>query len=638
MCGICGIFSPDPRARPDAALAERMNRTLAHRGPDGSGVLSRGPCVLGHRRLSIIDLAGGAQPMETPDGRYAVTYNGEVYNHRDLRLELEARGHRFRTRCDTEVVLRAYAEYGEACVDRLIGMFAFVVHDRESNELFLARDRLGQKPLYYMEQGGEFLFASEIPALALAPRFDASLDLASLHLYLAYLYVPSPRTIYAAVRSLPPAHAARVTARGMALRRYWRPEYSAKREVGYEEARAEVRRRVVEAAERRLMSDVPLGAFLSGGLDSTVTVAALSEASGGAISTFTIGSDDPRYDERAFAGEAARRFGTRHHVRVAEPRSLKHLEMLLQRCGQPFADSSILPTYMVSAFAREHVTVALSGDGADELFAGYDRYVALRLSGFLGRLPLSLRRAVAKAARALLPARANERTLAGRLRRFFQVAERSGLEQYLSAVARWRAEDSGAVYGPLLRDAAAGTPVASPLSALMESLTARDPVEKWMEIESLTYLPEDVLAKVDRASMAVSLEVRSPFLDHTLVEYVASLPFDWKLKGSERKHILKDAFRDVLPESIQRRGKMGFGVPVGEWLRGELRGLAREVLLAPGADCGGLFRPEGVRALLEAHLARQRDASYELWALLCFHLWRRGADSQPLTANSPRVL
>ncbi len=625
MCGIAGWFARAPDARPDRAALERMTRALAHRGPDGAGLTEAGACALGHRRLSIVDLAGGAQPMQTPDGRYTMTYNGEVYNHADLRARLTREGHVFRTRCDTEAVLYAYAAYGEQCVELLHGMFAFAVWDRETETLFLARDRLGQKPLFYEETEQGLRFASELHALADAPGFDPALDPEALHLYLTYLYVPGPRTIYRAARSLPPAHAARVTREGMRTWRYWRANHARKTDLDYSAARDEVRARVVRAASRRLMSDVPLGAFLSGGLDSSVTVAALAQAQGPGLATFTIGSQAPRYDERAYAAAVARRHGTAHHERVAGPQSLARLRGLLHACGQPFADSSILPTHQVCAFAREHVTVALSGDGADEAFAGYERYTALRLAALFDRLPRRVRRALGRAARALLPRGADERTRASRARRFFGLLRAEGLDRYLAAVARWRAEDRARVYGPRLQAAAAQVPVGEPLAQACEALTARDPVERWMELEARTYLPEDVLAKVDRAGMAVSLEVRSPFLDHELVEFAAGLPMDWKLKGRTRKHILADAFADALPPQVRGRPKMGFGIPVAAWLRGALADEAHAALTGEAMREADLFRADGVEALWRAHQAGREDASYRIWALLCYAWWREGA-------------
>lgn len=621
MCGICGIFSRNGQHRPSSDLVRRMTRTLSHRGPDSGSVIEAGFSVVGHRRLAVIDPAKGMQPLRSSDNRYVLSYNGELYNHEDLRKELKKLGHNFESRCDTEVVLNSYIEWREKCIEKFNGMFAFAVFDTVENILFLARDRLGQKPLFYAECGNDIAFASELSTLSLHPQFNHGIDMTSLHIYISNMYIPAPDTIYACAKELPPAHYAIITRDNISLKKYWSVDFSKKVDMSFDEAKNELKNQILSATEKRLMSDVPLGAFLSGGLDSSITVAAMSEVSKSSIRTFTIGSHDNRYNEIAYANSLANRFKTSHYTRIAAADSTANLEGLLEKCGQPFADSSILPTYQISCFAKEHVTVALSGDGADEIFGGYDRYVALWLASKTDLLPDKIRKVLAENLAAILPENTNERSFLSRSKRFLESLGFKGLQRYTNMVYRWSEPELKRLYSPALWEVAKVTPQESIFKSFYDRLTSESSIERILELDLSSYLPGDVLTKVDRASMATSLEVRSPFLDHNIVEFAASLPIEWKLNGFNRKHILCEAFKELIPEEILFRRKMGFGIPVGEWLRGDYYETARDILLSETARAHGFFNTKNIENLLTLHYTRKIDATYQLWTLLCFELW-----------------
>jgi asparagine synthase (glutamine-hydrolysing) len=625
MCGIAGIA--DVTGRPvDGGLLQAMTRVQAHRGPDGEAVVCRGAAGLGHRRLAIIDLATGDQPMASDDGRVWIVFNGEIYNFRELRRDLEARGARFSTRSDTEVILRAYEAEGPACVKRLRGMFAFAILDERARRLFLARDRVGIKPLHYVWDGRRLLFASEIKGILEEPGVRRDLDPEALGDYLTYHYVPAPRTMLAAVRKLPPASTLVLPLDGgePVVRRYWRLRFLPQPGLGEEDWIERLQAGLADAVQSHLVADVPVGAFLSGGMDSSAVVALMARASSAPIRTFSIGFDEADYDELAYARQVAARYGTDHYELVVKPRALEVLPRLAWHFDEPFADASAIPTYYVAKITREHVTVALSGDGGDENFAGYRRYArAVELERRLGRGRAALLRPVLGLAARLLPVGAPGQAYAGLL-------AAGAFERYARLVTYERRETLRRILADELAWVAERPGPAEAFERMAREAGAPDYVSALQQIDIATYLPDDILAKVDRASMAVSLESRVPLLDHRLMELVAAMPSSLKLRDGEGKYLLKRAMAPHLPTDILARRKMGFGVPLGAWFRGELRDMVRDLLLAPRTRQRGLFKPSWIERLLQVHDAGRRDCSARLWALLCFELWlRQWVDRSP---------
>jgi asparagine synthase (glutamine-hydrolysing) len=615
MCGIAGIVEVGGRAV-DRDLLTAMTTVQAHRGPDGDGFVCRGGVGFGHRRLAIIDLVSGDQPMPNDDRSAWIVFNGEIYNYRELREELEGRGSRFRTQSDTEVILRAYEAYGPECVTRLRGMFAFAILDERARQVFLARDRVGIKPLVYHWDGRRLLFASELKGILEAPDVPRELDLEALGEYLGYHYVAAPRTIFRAVRKLPPASTLTLSLDGGAPRvgRYWTLRFSPQARVSESEWIEGLQGHLAQAVRSHMISDVPIGAFLSGGLDSSTVVALMAQASSAPVRTFSIGFAESDFDELAYARQVAARYGTDHYELVVKPSALDVLPKLAWHFDEPFADSSAIPTYYVSKITREHVTVALSGDGGDENFAGYRRYArAQELHKRLDRGVLRLARPLLRLAAHVLPVGAPGQAYAGLL-------GAGDFGRYHRLMTYERPETLRHLLSADLRGAVAA-PGPARFSRLASELGAPDYVSALQLIDVNTYLPEDILTKVDRASMAVSLESRVPLLDHVLMEYAATIPSTLKLRDGQGKHILKRAMASSLPGDILTRRKMGFGVPLGDWFRGELREMVRDVLLSRAARERGLFRPAGVARLIEAHDTGRRDYSARLWALVCLELW-----------------
>jgi asparagine synthase (glutamine-hydrolysing) len=628
MCGICGFLEFGGRRAADAGVLDRMNATLHHRGPDEADGVALGAAGAAMCRLSIIDLACGQQPMASDDGTRWIVYNGETYNFRELRAELEARGRRFRTRSDTEVVLQAYQEWGPDAVTRLRGMFAFcIVHaagegaERRAERLFLARDPVGKKPLYYWHDGERFVFGSEIKALLAHPGVARRMNRRVLPLYLAHGYVPAPYTMFEGIHELPPGHTLTVHADGrMEARPYWDGWMPPARPARISEGEAVERLRVLleDAVRVRMVSDVPLGAFLSGGIDSTAVVAYMARHADRPVRTFAIGfGDDPTFNELEHARTAARALGTEHHEFVVTADAVELLPTLVRHHDQPFGDSSAIPTYLVSKLTREHVTVALTGDGGDELFAGYERFAAARLAERYRRTPAVARAMVAAALRTF-PESTGYRGFVRRARRFVESAPLPLAERYLGWVG---------IFAPDAIAAMAvdgdGVDPTDHFARQFQPVADRDPIAQLLYVNARTYLPGDLLVKTDRMSMAASLEARSPFLDTALIEFAAALPTDLKLKGSITKHVLKRAMEGVVPAEIIRRRKHGFGVPLGAWFRGPLAGYLREVLLSPRSLGRGLFRADAVRALVDEHQSGRRDHAHRLWTLLTLELWQR---------------
>ncbi len=618
----------------DRALIERMRDLLAHRGPDGADAYVDGAVGLGHRRLAIIDLSpAAAQPMSTLDGAVWITYNGEIYNFQDLRSELEGRGHRFSTHSDTEVILAAYREYGVECLHRLRGMFAFALWDGSAQTLILARDRLGKKPLFYWLDADGIAFASESKAFLADAGFRPRPDAAALWHYLTYQYVPHPMSAFEGVRALPAGHYLSVQNGQVSVRQYWRLRYGKKRSLTEEEACAELLVHLREAVRLRLISDVPLGAFLSGGIDSSTVVALMAQLSEGPVKTFSIGFDEKEYDELAYARMVARLYRTDHHEFIVRPEAVSILPKLVWHYNEPFADSSAIPTYYLAQLTRQHVTVALNGDAGDENFAGYDRYLANVLANRVEWIPRPLRRLLHTALQAI-PGGPASRTTFARGKRFLEAFIEPSERRYLRWVSHFhptlKAELCTAEFA---RAAGAGDSTELLLAAYRAS-DASDLIDATLDVDVQTYLPDDLLVKVDIATMAHGLEGRSPLLDHEVMEFAASLPSSMKLRGTVKKYIFKRAVRELVPPEIIDRPKMGFGVPLDRWFRRDLREMAYDILLSPRTLDRGYFRRPVVQRLLDEHTRGVRVWHYQLWNLLMLELWHRMFIDTPAPATS----
>ncbi len=623
MCGISGIL--DTGSAPERALIEKMNRIMEHRGPDGEGYHLDGPVALGHRRLSIIDLSGGAQPLSNEDDSVWITFNGEIYNFPALREELLALGHRFRTRSDTETIVHAWEEWGEDCPKRLRGMFAFAIWDKRRKVLFLARDRMGKKPLYYYSDGKRFLFASEIKALLQDDAVPRELDPGALVDYLNYHYIPFPGTIFKGIRKLAPGHSLNIaldpssTALTVLEKPYWNLTYAPDVSVSEDEWIAALRAKLEEAVQIRLISEVPLGAFLSGGIDSSAVVALMSQVQSAPVKTFSIGFKEEDFSELQYARQIAERFGTEHHEYVVEPDAMEVLPRLAWEYDEPFADSSAIPTWYVSKLAREQVTVILSGDGGDETFAGYRRYRWATDMGRYDWLPDAIRKPLFGWPAAMLPTgMKGQGTLRHLSRDPFEryagintFGETAYLESLLSADVK-----SG-----LRGDSARTLPDYTALKRYYDECLEHDYLTRIQYVDTKTYLAEDILTKVDRASMLCSLETRAPLLDHEVVELAARMPSHLKLKNGDAKYILKKTMAGLLPDEILYRRKMGFGVPLVHWFKKDLTSYARDILLSQQARERGFFNPAAVEKLLNDHQKAGRDLSARIWALLFFEHW-----------------
>jgi asparagine synthase (glutamine-hydrolysing) len=619
MCGIAGFVNGGGRAA-DRAIVERMTATLAHRGPDGDGFHLDGPVAFGHRRLAIIDVGGGAQPMANEDDAIWVTYNGELYNELDLRADLLARGHRYRTACDTESLLHLYEERGPEFARELNGMFALAIWDRPRRRLVLARDRMGQKPLYYAElSGGGLAFGSEPKAVLAHPDISRELDPAGLCRYLFYEYLPAPFSIWRGLRKLPPAHLLTWEDGRYTVAPYWSPPAPVP-EAGldFEETAGRFWTSLRESVARHRRSDVPLGVFLSGGVDSSSIAAAVCELETPRnVRTFSIGFEDPSFDESPHSRAVAQALGTEHHERTFSAQTV--LDLLPEVVGwldEPFGDASVLPTHLLSRFAREQVTVVLGGDGADELLAGYPTFRAERAARLFGRLPASARK-LAGAAVGRLPVDHRNFSLDFQLKQFLRGAG----EPLPLAHQRWLGSFSGPEIASLLIEPPAVDVEAEHLARARRIGTGLDPLTRSLLLYQDTYLPEDILFKVDRASMACSLEVRAPFLDAGLVDFMESLPASFKYGRGVTKRLLKRAAAGRLPSSILKRPKKGFGIPVARWLRGPLGDLLDDALGPDRLRRQGLFRAEEVARRVAEHRAGVRDHRKPLWTLLVFQLW-----------------
>ena len=622
MCGIAGYIDFKDGASED--VLRDMLPSLVKRGPDDEGVFVNGLAGLAYRRLSIIDVEGGHQPILNEDESLALVCNGEIYDYQQIRHKLQQQGHTFRTHSDSEVILHLYEENGADCLYELNGMFAFAILDIKTNAVFLARDRFGQKPLFYVQEGKRFAFASGPQSLISLPWVDKELDLIGIHHYLEYQYIPEPRSIYQKIRKMPPHSFGFWNGGELDIHSYWSPALNVNSELGYEDVCTNVRNKLQAAVERRMVADVPVGMFLSGGMDSGLICAMAQQVSDDPVHTFSIAFSEQKYDESDFAQQVADKLGTEHHTMKVQPDDFDFLRHTVADFEEPFADSSMLPTALLARFTRRHVKVALSGDGADELFGGYYRYRVMHLMQALDSCPGYLRRTMANMLLTVLPARKEERTKLGGLRRLIEISRGNGLQRYLDVISRFPGHLRDQVYTPYMQNAVRDCRDTEVLEEFWRYHSTF--VNSIMEVDISTYLNNDILTKVDRASMGYGLEVRSPFLDSEVADSALRLPYKWKQAGKRRKVILQDACRDLLPQHIFSRPKMGFGVPIARWFRREWRDKAREIIMDGELSRSGLFDRESLNHLLDAHIQGKQDYSYPLFALLVLDLWMQNTD------------
>jgi asparagine synthase (glutamine-hydrolysing) len=620
MCGIAGIVSAAVDDRIEAATIHRMCEAIVHRGPDDEGIFVKDGTGLGMRRLSIIDVAGGHQPVFNEDRSVWVVFNGEIYNFPELRRELEKRGHHFYTHTDTEVIVHLYEDFGADCVKKLRGIFAFALYDERQRKLLMARDHLGVKPLHYAVDGGRLLFGSEIKAILAAAPELADVDNEAVVQYMYFGYVPDPLTAFHAIRKLPPGYLLEFAGGRVQVRQYWDlPQYSTHQPDSEEECLEELERRLAEAVRIQLISDVPLGALLSGGTDSSTVVALMARASSKPVKTFSIGFSHDDFNEAQYARMVAKRFGTEHHELILEPNVLETVETLTAALEEPFGDSSMLPTYYVSCMARQHVTVALSGDGGDEIFAGYDRYGVHHRRQAFERIPPWVWRLYREKVYPRLP-----RDMRGK--KFSYNVSLPWRERYVDGISFVPSfERDLPLWSNEFRETLGENGKAeNVMHRYFDQAPANDPVSQMLYVDTKTYMVADILTKVDRMSMATSLEVRVPILDHVFVEWVTGLPVEWKLRDGVQKYILRKlAERVGVPRETIYRPKQGFSLPLVHWMRNELKELIMTVLLEPRTMQRGYFNPAAVRVLLEEHFRGRRDQSGRIWRLLMFELWHR---------------
>ncbi|MCJ8331992.1 MAG: asparagine synthase (glutamine-hydrolyzing) [Lentisphaeria bacterium] len=604
MCGIAGLI--DPEQRPDLETLNKMADALRLRGPDEFGTFVHNDMGIAHTRLSIIDLQSGKQPIFNEDKTLALTFNGEIYNYQELRTELKAKGHIFTTNSDSEVLVHLYEEEKENMLLKLNGMFAFAIVHIETGDCFIARDRMGQKPLFYTQRDKRFAFASGLRSLLALDWIDADIDESVLLDYLMYYYVPAPKTMIRNVFKLLPGHYARFKSGKLEIHQYWKAECNPTYTGSFEDACDETRSRVQEAVNRRLIADVPLACFLSGGLDSSIITYCAQQASSQTMHSYAIGFPVKEYDERHYAQMVADHLKTEHHFLEVNPNDAGYLFDLISEYEEPFADASMLPTAMLCKYARENVTVALSGDAADELFGGYYRYRVYQLSQSINVLPKSLRTLGKNILGALLPAAEEERSKLGKVQRLLKIADSDKLERYLKIIRR-------------LEPAAAADLLNNADESAFASLADQSDINQIMSFDINSYLPNDILVKVDRASMANSLELRSPFLDPDLVDFALSLPYEFKQQGKLRKRILYESYKDKLPMDVIKRPKMGFGVPIAKWFRTDWK--EHLDIIREGKLIAKSFKQSQIQSIIDEHLQSKQDHSYTLFALLVLEKW-----------------
>ncbi|KPK41114.1 MAG: hypothetical protein AMJ78_06420 [Omnitrophica WOR_2 bacterium SM23_29] len=623
MCGICGIVNIT-KGRIDEEVVRAMTQAMAHRGPDDEGIYSTKGACLGHRRLSIIDISSaGHQPLSNEDKTIWLIINGEIYNYKDLRNELEKKGHIFSSHSDAEVLVHLYEEKGKDCVSSLVGMFAFAIWDSRKELLFLARDRIGKKPLLYAYANGNLCFASEFSALLKSNLIKKEINLEALDYYLTFGYIPAPLTIYKNVFKLMPAHILMFKNGEVNIERYWQLDYKKKIDITEDEAEREILKLLFDAVKVRLYSDVSLGVFLSGGIDSSMIVGLMSQVYKQRIKTFSIGFDESDYNELRYARNIAKLFNTEHKEFIVEPKALDVLPALVEHYGEPYADPSCIPTYYVSKLSKQYVTVALNGDGGDELFAGYERYQAMLHSKVFDKLSPFLRRTTSALFVNAIPESLDGRKLVRKIKRFFEATSLPMYKRYIKWIGILDDDLKRALYSQDFMTSTADFTTGDFFKDCLSDSHNLGLVDKLMKLDMLTYLPGDLLVKVDIASMANALEARSPFLDHRLMEFGVSLPPYFKLRGITRKYILKKIAAKFIPRANIHRTKQGFGIPIGQWFRTELKDYLCDNLLSPSFLKRGYFNSKAVKEMVDLHLSKQKDYSFQLWALLMFELWYR---------------
>ena len=622
MCGICGVLNFNGE-KAEESLLRQMSSALVHRGPDALGYYVQGNVGFGHRRLSIIDLATGNQPLHNEEKTAWLIMNGEIYNFRQLRTELEKKGHIFRTKTDAEVIVHLYEEHGVECLQYLRGMFAFAIWDEEEKQLFIARDRLGKKPLVYWQDKDRFIFASELRALLEAPYIEREVDNQALNLYLSFLYIPAPWTMFKKVKKLPPAHYLLIRNNDLRMKRYWNLQFGFKqRRKGVDDYKQGLIEQLDEAVRMRLVSDVPLGVFLSGGIDSSAIVALMSRHCRNPVKTFSVGFSNALYNELRFARILSRDLKTEHHELMVRPNAIEILPEIVRHYGEPFADCSCIPTYYLAQFAAQTVKVALTGDGGDESFAGYYRYTAAQAAELFDIFPRFLILGMYSLVK-WLPNSDDVRTLSWQIKRFFKSLHLPPQQRYLDWIATFTHSDKAELYDNGFADAVDLNHDLEFRAALYRQNQGIGFAESAMKVDIQTYLPYDLLVKMDIATMAHSLEARSPFLDHRFMEYAAMIPFDLKLHHFTSKYILKKALSELLPPAIMHRGKQGFAIPIGEWVRGQLHDYVRDILLDAVTAGRGYFKRQYIRSLLKEHMEHKTDNGYKIWTLLMLELWHR---------------
>ncbi len=621
MCGIVGFVNNNSRPAKREIL-ERMNSCIVHRGPDDDGFYLNDSVALAMRRLAIIDIAHGKQPIHNRDKKKWIVFNGEIYNFQELRKDLEERGHKFYTNSDTEAIVHLYDEYGADCVQHLRGMFAFAIWDEVEETLFIARDRVGKKPLLYSHQpNGDLIFGSEFTALLAHPDISREVDYEAIDAYLSFLCVPAPLTAYQKIRKLEPAHWLKWKAGQIETKRYWQPDFSKKIKISEEDAIVETTRILRESTRLRMISEVPLGAFLSGGVDSSTVVALMAQESTQPVKTFSIGFEEQDFSELKYAKIVAEAVGAEYNEFIVKPDALEVLPKLVEHYGEPYADSSAIPTYYVSKETRNHVTVALNGDGGDESFAGYERYAAMRLAEKYHKIPAVLRKALIEKAAEMIPVSELKRSRARDLKRFIKAASLPKVERYFRWVSAIDRDSKNELY-------------TDDFSRRMNEYNAADFLGDWFQkangsgildaallTDQMTYLPNDLLVKVDIASMANSLEARSPFLDHKVIEFAATLPENMKMRSAETKSLLKKVAARLVPKEVIYRRKMGFGVPVGNWFRTGMKDFVTGILLSEKSLSRGIIKPEILKRNVGEHTRGERDHTYQIWTLLMLELW-----------------
>jgi len=621
MCGITGFVNANREAA-DRSILEAMNHAILHRGPDEDGFYVKGNVALAMRRLAIIDLASGQQPMYNEDRTKAIVFNGEIYNYQELRENLDQLGHKFYTKSDTEVVIHLYDEYGVEGLQHLRGMFAIAIWDERDKSLFLARDRVGKKPILYSHQpNGDLIFGSEFSAVLKHPAVSRVVDLEAIDNYMSYLCVPAPMTAFKQIRKLEPGHWLLWKDGEIRTQRYWQPDFSKKIKISEEEAIVETTRILRESTKMRMISEVPLGAFLSGGVDSSAVVALMAQESEQPVKTFSIGFEEQDFSELKYAKRVAEHVGAEYNEFIVRPNALDVIPTLVDHYGEPYADSSAIPTYYVAKETRKHVTVALNGDGGDESFAGYERYAAMRIAEKYARVPAALRKVFVEAPVSLLPSSELKRSRFRDAKRFLRAANLPRTERYFRWVTTFNRDAKKELYTADFAASVAGQDPLSLLDTWFAKANGTGTLDAILLTDQMTYLPNDLLVKVDIATMANSLEARSPFLDHKLIEFAATLPESMKMSGAGTKSLLKKVAARLVPKEVIYRRKMGFGVPIGKWFRGEMKDFVRSVLLSEGSLKRGIVKPEILERYVNEHIAGDRDHSFQLWTFLMLELW-----------------